>query len=130
MTHGELIENLGTIAHSGTKAFLEQLAEEKKRGRETDRAVRRRLLLGVHGGEKVTVYSRSCEAGRARLALDQRGRGRLRDRAGGGVCRAGRRSSLHLKEDAKEFAQSATIERIIKRYSNFVPFPIELNGKR
>ena len=30
MAHGDLVENLGTIAHSGTKAFLKQLAEEKK----------------------------------------------------------------------------------------------------
>jgi molecular chaperone HtpG len=37
---------------------------------------------------------------------------------------------LSLKDDAKEFAQAETVERIIRRYSNFVPFPIELNGKR
>jgi molecular chaperone HtpG len=37
---------------------------------------------------------------------------------------------LELKDDAKEFAQKATVERIIQRYSSFVPFPIELNGKR
>jgi len=37
---------------------------------------------------------------------------------------------LELKDDAKEFASKDTIERIIKRYSSFMPFPIELNGTR
>ncbi|MCX6902553.1 MAG: molecular chaperone HtpG, partial [Verrucomicrobia bacterium] len=36
---------------------------------------------------------------------------------------------VELKEEHKEFAQASTAERIIKRYSNFVPFPIEFNGK-
>src|SRR4030095_1270003 len=37
---------------------------------------------------------------------------------------------LHLKDDAKEFAGKIRLEQIIKRYSNFVPVPIELNGER
>jgi molecular chaperone HtpG len=42
----------------------------------------------------------------------------------------GTRVTLELKDDAKEFAQAGAVERIIQRYSSFVPFPIELNGKR
>jgi molecular chaperone HtpG len=42
----------------------------------------------------------------------------------------GTKITLELKDEAKEFAQESTVERIIKRYSSFVPFPIELNGKR
>ena len=44
-----------------------------------------------------------------------------------GDCRAGRKSWCNSRDT--EFAQASNIERIIKRYSNFVPFPIELNGK-
>ena len=42
----------------------------------------------------------------------------------------GTKITLELKDDAKDFAQETTIERIIRSYSSFVPFPIELNGKR
>ncbi len=51
MTQGEMVENLGTIAHSGTRAFLKQLAEEKKPDAAAHRPVRRGVLLGVHGGD-------------------------------------------------------------------------------
>src|SRR5882757_3705017 len=61
MTHGELVENLGTIAHSGTKAFLKQLAEAKK----PDAKLIGQFGVGFYSAfmvaKKVTVYTRSAE---------------------------------------------------------------------
>ena len=59
MTHGELVENLGTIAHSGTKAFLKQIAENKK----PDVGLIGQFGVGFYSAfmvaKKVTVLSRS-----------------------------------------------------------------------
>ena len=129
MTHGELVENLGTIAHSGTKAFLKQLAEEKK----PDVGLIGQFGVGFYSAfmvaKRVIVFSRS-------FAPDEQG-WQWTSEGGGGYELApaadlprGTKITLELKDDAKEFAQESTVERIIQRYSSFVPFPIELNGKR
>jgi molecular chaperone HtpG len=129
MTHGELVENLGTIAHSGTKAFLKQLAEEKK----PDVGLIGQFGVGFYSAfmvaKKVTVLSRS-------FAPDEQGWQWI-SAGGGGYELApaadlprGTKITLELKDDAKDFAQEPTVERIIQRYSSFVPFPIELNTKR
>src|SRR5688500_11295328 len=59
MSQGEMIENLGTIAHSGTKAFLKQLAEEKR----GDAKLIGQFGVGFYSafmaGNKVSVYSHS-----------------------------------------------------------------------
>ena len=129
MTHGDLVENLGTIAHSGTKAFLKQLAEEKR----PDAKLIGQFGVGFYSAfmvaQKVTVESRSA-------APEEQGWRWISEGAGGYELEPapdlprGTKITLQLKEDATEFAKPDAIERIIKRYSSFVQFPIELDGKR
>jgi TNF receptor-associated protein 1 len=129
MTQGEMIENLGTIAHSGTKAFLKQLAEEKK----ADAKLIGQFGVGFYSAfmvaAKVSVFSRSWKPDEQGWHWTSEGAGGYEIEPSGDLPR-GTKIVVHLKDDAKEFAKSPTIERIIKRYSNFVQFPIELDGKR
>jgi len=128
MTHGELVENLGTIAHSGTKAFLKQLAEEKK----PDAKLIGQFGVGFYSSfmaaKRVTVYSRS-------YLLEEQGWQWTSEGTGGyeiapmGDLPRGTKITLELKDEAKEFAKAESLENIVKRYSSFVPFNIELNGK-
>ena len=129
MTHGELVENLGTIAHSGTKAFLKQLAEDKK----PDVGLIGQFGVGFYSAfmaaKRVTVLSRSFVPDEQGWQWTSEGGGGYELSPASDLAR-GTKITLELKDDAKEFSQESTIERIIKRYSSFVPFPIELNGKR
>lgn len=129
MTQADLIENLGTIAHSGTKAFLKQIAEEKR----PDAKLIGQFGVGFYSAfmvaKKVTVYTRSWEPGQQGWKWVSEGTGGYELEPAAELPR-GTKIILELKDDAKEFAQPHTIERIIKRYSSFIQFPIELNGKR
>jgi molecular chaperone HtpG len=129
MAHGELVENLGTIAHSGTKAFLKQLAEDKK----PDVSLIGQFGVGFYSAfmvaKKVTVLSRSFAPEEQGWQWTSEGMGGYEMAPATNLPR-GTKITLELKDDAKEFAQENTIERIIHRYSSFVPFPIELNSKR
>ena len=129
MTHGEMVENLGTIAHSGTKAFLKQLAEDKK----PDAKLIGQFGVGFYSAfmaaKKVTVLSRSALEDEAGWRWTSEGMGGYEIEPAADLPR-GTKLVLELKDDAKEFAATSTLERIIKRYSSFVPFPIELGGNR
>lgn len=129
MTHGELVENLGTIAHSGTKAFLKQLAEDRK----PDAKLIGQFGVGFYSAfmaaKRVTVFTRSYQLNESGWQWVSEGTGGYELSAAGDLPR-GTRIVLDLKDDAKEFAKAHTIEHLVKRYSNFVPFPIELNGSR
>jgi len=129
MTHAELVENLGTIAHSGTKAFLEQFAQDKQ----PDVSLIGQFGVGFYSAfmvaKRVTVLSRS-------FAPEEQGWQWISEGMGGyelapaADLPRGTRITLELKDEAKEFAREDTVGRIIRRYSSFVSFPIELNSKR
>ncbi len=129
MTHGELVENLGTIAHSGTKEFLKQLAEAKQ----PDVGLIGQFGVGFYSAfmvaKKVTVLSRSFAPDEQGWQWTSEGMGGYELAPASDLPR-GTKITLELKDDAKDFAQESTVERIIQRYSSFVPFPIELNTKR
>jgi molecular chaperone HtpG len=129
MTHGDLVENLGTIAHSGTKAFLKQIAEQQK----PDAQLIGQFGVGFYSAfmaaSKVTVWSRANTPDAEGWRWTSEGAGGYELEPAADLPR-GTKVLLQLKEDAKDFAKADTIEHIVKRYSNFVAFPIELNGKR
>lgn len=129
MTRDELVENLGTIAHSGSKAFLKQVSEGKEK---PDANLIGQFGVGFYSAfmvaEEVKVNTRSFAADQSGHSWTSQGVGTYEiDEAP--ECSRGTRIFIKLKEDDKEFATATRVESIIKQYSNFVPFPIELNGE-
>ncbi|MGC1481297.1 MAG: molecular chaperone HtpG [Chthoniobacterales bacterium] len=133
MTRDELIENLGTIAHSGSKAFLQQIKERAAAGSSEDTAE----IIGQFGvgfysafmvASKVTVYTRSHESDATGWIWSSDGVSSYEIEEASDLPR-GTRIVISLTEDDKEYANEQRVESIIKRYSNFVGVPIQLNGK-
>jgi molecular chaperone HtpG len=133
MSGDDLIKNLGTIAHSGTKAFMEGLAANQKL--ETGN------LIGQFGvgfyaaflvAQEVEVYSRKFDSNETwcwrsnasgsftveQITEDDQ----LKDR--------GTRIILHLKSDCEEYTNEQRLRDIVKRHSDFCSFPIYLKVTR
>ena len=128
MDRQELIDNLGTIARSGTKSFLSRLTEAK------DGAG----LIGQFGvgfyaafmvADRIVVTSR--RAGSDQVFVWSSSGGSGFEIAGGSEDDAkriarGTEIVLHLKEDARKYLETHEIERIVRAYSDNIQFPIEL----
>jgi molecular chaperone HtpG len=129
MTRAELVENLGTIAHSGSKAFLKSLAEGDKKNSN---------LIGQFGvgfysafmvAKTVKVYSHSWRAAEPGHVWSSDGAGSYEIEEASDL-RRGSKIVIELKDDCSQFAEESTVKEILERYSAFVSFPINLNGKR
>jgi TNF receptor-associated protein 1 len=129
MTRDELVQNLGTIAHSGSKAFLKAISESGQKNAN---------LIGQFGvgfysafmvAKRVTVYARSWRPDAEGCRWSSDGSGSYEIEAVEGQ-RRGCKIVIELKDDAGEFANASRLKEIIRRYSSFVQFPITLNGER
>ncbi|MFQ3670501.1 MAG: molecular chaperone HtpG [Verrucomicrobiia bacterium] len=129
MNRDELLQNLGTIAHSGSKQFLRHLAEANQ----NDLNLIGQFGVGFYSAfmvaQSVSVYSRSYRPEDSGWLWESDGSGTFTITPETGL-RRGTRIVLHLKDDFKNLADPDTLRRIIRRYSNFVPFPITLNDER
>ena len=130
LTRAELIENLGTIAHSGSKAFVKAL---KNAGKQSEAQLIGQFGVGFYSAfmvaDQVKVYTHSWREDAEHLVWSSDGAGSYSIEEAEGQER-GSRIVLHLKEDAEEFAKPGRIRQILGKYSNFVSFPINLNGER
>lgn len=130
LTREELAQNLGTIAHSGTKAFLQALKES---GGSTPGSLIGKFGVGFYSvfmvAKQVRVYTHSAHPDGEHLVWTSDGTSGFTIEEAPGQSR-GARIVIELKDEAHEFAQAATVKRILEKYSNFVPFPILLNGER
>lgn len=125
MNENEMRDNLGTIAHSGAKEFLQAAAQKDSQTQNSD-------IIGQFGvgfyaafmaADKIRVLSRSYRPDDTAWEWLSSGSDTYtvqpaeRTRRGSDVI-------LHLKEDALEFLEEPRLREIIRRHSDFVPFPI------
>ena len=130
MTRAELVENLGTIAHSGSKAFAAAL---KNAGKQGDATLIGQFGVGFYSAfmvaDKVQVYTHSWKNEGEHLVWTSDGQSSYTIEEAPDQNR-GCKIVLHLKEDAADFCKASTVKQIIEKHSNFVSFPLLLNGER
>lgn len=126
MTRDEVIENLGTIAKSGTKAFLESIGSDQAKDSQ---------LIGQFGvgfysafivADKVTVRTRAATAKADEAVMwESAGEGEYTISDDNKETR-GTEITLHLKEDEKEFLDDWRLRSIISKYSDHISLPVEV----
>ena len=125
MSREELIDNLGTIAKSGTQAFMEQ-------AKTATEAIQ---LIGQFGvgfyssfmvANRVEVISRRAGSEEAWIWSSEGAGTFTVDKAAGDAPARGTRIVLHLKDDARDFLDDWKIEQVVRAYSDHIAHPIRL----
>ena len=128
MSRADLLSNLGTIARSGTRKLVQSLSAEQRK----DVALIGQFGVGFYSAflvaDSVTVLSRAAGSDEAWVwASEARGDFELRpgERIGRGTDVV-----LHLKEDAKEYLDEWPLRELVRKYSDYVRWPIKMQVER
>jgi molecular chaperone HtpG len=128
MTHDELVGNLGTIARSGSKKLMQSLTAEQKK----DVTLIGQFGVGFYSAflvaDRVTVVSKKAGSDEAwQWTSEAKGDFELQR-----VERAGRGTDviLHLKDDAKEYVDEWPVRDVVRKYSDYVRWPIRMQVTR
>jgi TNF receptor-associated protein 1 len=142
MTSEELVENLGTIARSGSRAFLAKLRASSGEGssgggsgsgggNDTGSNIIGQFGVGFYSAfmvaDSVRVFSMSASPSAPGYAWSSAGDGAYSIAPATG-CARGSKVVIKLREACREFASAAAVKAVIVKHSNFVNFPIFLNG--
>lgn len=125
MTEQEMIENLGTIANSGTKNFFEQVQDDKI----SDVNLIGQFGVGFYSGfivaDKITVYS--TKAGQSKTFIwESSGHDGFEVYESSEALPRGTKIELHIKPSEVEFLEKFRLQHIIRTYSDHLVFPVEL----
>ena len=127
MTKEELIANLGTIARSGSREFIKSAGEG---GGDASNIIGQ-FGVGFYSafmvGGHVTVLTRSAKPGSTGYVWNSNGEDGYDIQEAAGLSR-GTRIIIQLKEDALEFVKKDRVREVLRKHSNFVGFPIYLDG--
>jgi molecular chaperone HtpG len=129
MTKEDLIDRIGTVASSGTLEFLQKMKEEK---RALDGNLIGQFGIGLYSvfmvTDEITIETRYASTGSKGYLWQSGGEGKYTieqiDRK-----QRGTKISFKLKKDAAEFSEEFQVIQVIKKYSNFVDFPIYVGAE-
>lgn len=132
MTREELVDNLGTIARSGSKKFLQEIQDKAGENSSVGNIIGQ-FGVGFYSAfmvaDKVDVFTRSSQEGSPGFKWSSDGSGSYAIQEAEGVA-VGTKIVLHLKPDCREYSDEMRVRAIIKKYSNFVGAAIYLNGQQ
>lgn len=130
MTQDELVENIGTIAHSGSAEFIKQAMADQANSSN----IIGRFGVGFYSvfmvADKVTIRTRSFRPESRGVQWESDGLGTYTITDLADDLPRGTTITVHLKEDGKEFAEQHRITSVIKKHSNFISFPILVDGEK